>query len=358
MSPGRVRHLLPGALAAVLALAGAVRAGTLNYVPNAGFESCSGAPTAWTAQGVAMPLCSSASPHAGSFSLSLTSESGATYAGAQSECVSVPGNTLISTFAFSYRTSASDVLQVAFTANTYNGSDCTGGTGIASVGAGASFVAPLLADGDWHTVSLTALTGASTQSVRFVTSFQRSPAGMSTVDFDSLVYSADTAGTTTSTTTTSTSSIPPASTTSTTLPGDLVYPGTGKPASECYVTLRGVAATAPGKIACVDGAPTCDADGAADGTCTFAFRVCVAQALPGCQAISITSVTAAPSSLGIAAPPVPASAPVCGDPAQVIVPLRKGGTKAGRKKLLFAARNSEKPKVDRDRVRLECQPPS
>ena len=357
MHPGPLRHHLVRALCAAAALVASAQAATLNYVPNPGFESCTSAPASWFAQSAASPACSSMTPHAGSFSMSLTSGPDAGYAGAESECVAVPPNTSIQTFAFSYRTSSTDVLQVAFSAYAYNGSECTSGNGVASVGAGASFGPMLSTDGNWHTVSFTGLTDSLTNSVRFVASFQRNPVGTSTVDFDDLSYSTNVPDvTTTSTTITSSSTTP--TTTSTTLPGDLVYPGTGKPASECYVTLRGVAATVPGRIACTDGDPACDADAVADGACTFAFRVCVAQALSGCQATSVTSVTATPASLAIPVPPVPASAPVCGDAAQVTVPLRKGGAKPGRKKLTFAARNSEKPKVDRDRVRLECRPPS
>ena len=98
--------------------------------------------------------------------------------------------------------------------------------------------------------------------------------------------------------------------------------GIGKRASECFVTLRGIAAT-DGKnhVDCTDGDSSCDVDGAADGACTFNVRVCVAQASSGCQAATITSVKATPKKAGLLLPPVPATTPVCGDQATIYVKL-------------------------------------
>ena len=189
--------------------------------------------------------------------------------------------------------------------------------------------------------------------MRLVASFQHTPAtGTPTVNFDDLSFATQVPDVTT----TSTTSVSVSTTTSTTLP--VSYPGTGKPASECYVTLAGIAATGTARVDCVDGDPACDADGAVDGSCTFGFRVCVAQALSGCQATSITSVKASPASKAIAVPAVPASEPTCGPDTGVVVPLRRQGRGAGKLTLTFVAKNSVKPKLDRDRLRLRCMPPS
>jgi hypothetical protein len=55
-------------------------------------------------------------------------------------------------------------------------------------------------------------------------------------------------------------------------------------------------------------------------------------------------------------PPLPASAPTCGDLAEVAVPLKRQGRAGGRRVLTFVAKNGEKPKADRDRLRLRCLP--
>src|SRR5689334_6627139 len=46
-------------------------------------------------------------------------------------------------------------------------------------------------------------------------------------------------------------------------------PGGGPPATDCFVAFSAMTAS------CADGDPACDADGAADGTCTFSVQACV-----------------------------------------------------------------------------------
>src|SRR5436190_10707648 len=139
-------------------------------------------------------------------------------------------------------------------------------------------------------------------------------------------------------------------------PGPMI-PGIGKPASECFVTLGGVQATAENRLDCTDGDPSCDVDGDADGACTFYLRVCVAQPIAGCQATSITGVKVLPKRLGLRLPPLPAGAPVCGDQATIRVPLTKRGTKVGRLKVMLTATNDGKPKKEKDQFKLTCVPP-
>jgi hypothetical protein len=174
-----------------------------------------------------------------------------------------------------------------------------------------------------------------------------------TVYFDDFEFSSA-AGTTTSTSaSTSTTSATATSTTSTpptTLP--VSFSGTGPAASDCYVTFQGFAADARGRVDCTDGV-TCDADGGPTGSCTFAVRVCVAQPLPGCTAGTVTALKGTP---GIALPPVPAAAPACGATSQIVVPLKRNGTRPGLKRLTFTAKSDGKPKRERDVIKLRCVP--
>jgi DNA-binding beta-propeller fold protein YncE len=73
----------------------------------------------------------------------------------------------------------------------------------------------------------------------------------------------------------------------------------GAASSECLVAWRVAdAAPANGRLVCRDGDPRCDADGVADGGCTFATGLCVND--PGCTPGTFAGVTLA----GAAAPPV------------------------------------------------------
>jgi hypothetical protein len=338
----------------------AVPAYALNYVPNPGFESCvqDATPTSWAPVVPADQAdCDGTQANTGSFSLALSNPSN-TIAQAQSDCIVVPSSTLMQTFRFAYRTAASDVVQVVLTAKSYTGTDCTGSSSIASAGAGFSFVATITTDGNWHTLpNVTALIDATMHSVRFTASFQvNSAAASSIVHFDDLEFADASVGTTSTTllpgsTSTSSTTVSVTSTT-TTLPPS--FPGTGSAESECYVTFEGIAT---GRIDCTDG-DTCDADGAANGTCSFPLRVCVAQPLTGCQpAATVTSLTATPTKLAIPLPAVPASTPACGVTAPVAVGLRRNGQRPGRVSVKFVAKSDGKPKRERDVLRFRCLPP-
>ncbi len=345
----------------------------VNYVPNPGFESCTASPASWAAVATEAVACDAAMPGAGSYSMTLSNDGSATPVRAQSDCVVVPGGILIPTFRFSYRTASSAVVQATFTANAYTGNDCTGNNGVVSAGAGASFVTPIATDGIWHTPpTVSALVDASTHSIRFFATFQLSSATSAVVYFDDFEFSSA-AGTTTSSSTsttgvgitsttgsaitsttiatvTTTTSAPP-----TTLPPS--FSGTGPAASDCYVTFEGFAADTRGRADCVDGA-ACDADGAANGSCTFAVRVCVAQPLAGCTAGTVTTLKATPASSAIPLPSVPAAAPACGATTQITVPLRRNGRRPGQKALAFTAKSDGKPKRERDVIKLRCLPPA
>jgi hypothetical protein len=121
------------------------------------------------------------------------------------------------------------------------------------------------------------------------------------------------------------------------------------------VTFEGIAT---GRIDCTDGDPACDADGAANGSCSFALRVCVATAVIGCQAAAVTSLKATPTKLAIPLPAVPASTPACGAPTAVVVPLRRNGRRPGRVSVKLVAKSDGKPKKERDVLRFRCLPPA
>ena len=350
-----IRLLLIIVLAGAFHLAGTAHA--VDYVPNPGFEDCTSSPTSWAPVASDLLTCDPANPHAGASSLDLGNAPGQGLARAQSACVPIPADSGLVDASFAYRTTSAAVLQVAYTVQTFSDAGCTTNHGVASLGAGFSFGAALVTDGQWQTLGPAGIgIDSSTHSVRFLASFQLDPATTAFVNFDDLVFGTSGGSSTTTTTTTlggTSSTVGGSSTTSSTLP---TFVGTGKAASECYLTLLGIQATSGIQSECVDGDPACDRDESADGVCTFRFQVCVAQALAGCQATSITSVKASPASLAIPVPPVPASAPTCGDLAEVTVPLKRQGQAAGRRVLNFVAKNSEKPKVDHDKLRLRCLP--
>jgi len=344
-----------GGIAMVVVVVAAV-AQAANYVPNAGFESCSTTPASWTPVGAESLACDGSTPASGTYDLALSNGANAMLARAQSDCVVVTPGTSIDDFGFAYRTSAAPVYQVALTVDFFTTSDCTGTSGSDSVGAGLNYGATLTKDGSWHTTTpRTAMIDPGINSIRFTASFQAQVAQLtSTVDFDDLSFSTNATTTTTepSGSTTTTPSVG-GTTTSTTIP---TFPGKGNPASECFVTVTGLAATGDGQVDCVDGDPTCDADGVSDGTCVFAFQVCVAETLAGCRVSSITAVTAKPESLHVALPTVPASTPTCGPETQVTVPLVHHGRRPGRRTLTLTADNAGAPKHERDRIHFLCRP--
>ena len=327
----------------------------VNYVPNAGFESCAGTPASWAAVGGESVVCDTTTPETGSYDLGLTSGMNTMLAQAQSACVVVPPGTSIDDLSFSYRTSSVAVYSVALTIDSYTGSDCTGTNGSDSTGAGLQYNSTLTRDGNWHVVTpRPASIDPATNSVRFTVSFQAQAIQVpQTVDFDDLSFTANANTTTTQTQSSSTTSTTGNGTTSTTVPP---VTGKGNPAGKCFVTVEGLAATADGRALCVDGDPACDADGVANGACAFGFMICVADVLSGCHASTITAVKATPESLNVALPAVPASAPTCGPATQVVVPLTRHGRGVGRRTLTLTAENTGKPKHGRNRIRFQCRP--
>lgn len=126
---------------------------------------------------------------------------------------------------------------------------------------------------------------------------------------------------------------------------------------ECLAEIMlgaGPAPVAP-TVRCRDGDAACDADGAADGTCTMPLRLCFLDA--GCEDASVDAVrvrgrlraAVAPAASAVALPI--AGGRRCTGPVDVAVPL--GGRRRRRRTLTVAARGPGARDVDR--VRLVCE---
>jgi hypothetical protein len=157
------------------------------------------------------------------------------------------------------------------------------------------------------------------------------------------------------------------------LPGRCI-PGGGSRFTDCFVEWLVLPVPAPAEpgapprraIVCADGDPACDADGAADGTCTFRVATCVNNAdprlaprcvPPGLQGLAAT-LPAATAGFGM-----PSAAESCSAPTIVKVTLRRGG-KGKRKKTIFKLKATatgmsapgEKADTDKDSLTFTCLP--
>jgi hypothetical protein len=161
------------------------------------------------------------------------------------------------------------------------------------------------------------------------------------------------------------------------VPVDSLLGGGGSPATDCALELYGLRLVAPaeGKPArsaiCVDG-DACDADGAADGACTFPIGLCLNvddERFAECDASSVASVeplAVKPQSASIDAllASVAAAAPVtestCFFSEGLRVPVRtlsNGRLRAGKGLLKLRATTTDaRPLRDTDVVRLVCEP--
>jgi hypothetical protein len=151
-------------------------------------------------------------------------------------------------------------------------------------------------------------------------------------------------------------------------------PGGGSPTTDCQAEFDGPLLNYPvGRnrdASCIDGDPSCDADGTADGTCHFSVSVCLLNAdsrFPACvpsQVVGYKIKNRTPGTprfnqelfdlnldvlLG-----VPATTPLCTAPRLISVPLRSGGAKKGT--LRIRAESSDGTVSDRDRLVLVCLP--
>lgn len=155
-------------------------------------------------------------------------------------------------------------------------------------------------------------------------------------------------------------------------------PGRGREDRECLLEFFGVELVAPApdrparRADCFDG-QACDADGVADGVCTFPLGACLAVSDPRLPACSIEEVTsfdlrrARPESSELEAmadrvtAELPASSAFCSLSQGYPVPLRlsaSGIEKAGKAKVVarVEGRLSGQRRVDSDRLKLRCLP--
>jgi hypothetical protein len=152
----------------------------------------------------------------------------------------------------------------------------------------------------------------------------------------------------------------------------------GSKASDCAMEFYGVelVPSSEGRPArsaiCVDG-EECDADGAADGACTYSLGLCfnvTDSRLPDCTPTGIASVTLVrenPEGMGAsalvadAAGAVPVGSPTCLYGEGVRLPLREGSEpgqyRRSKGRVQIRATTTGSPSAtDTDAIRLECQP--
>jgi hypothetical protein len=94
--------------------------------------------------------------------------------------------------------------------------------------------------------------------------------------------------------------------------------GGGLADTDCRMVFRGVTATNDGSgVVCTDGDATCDADGVADGTCSFAVRLCTGTQTSTCDTVPLSSASVA--GLDLVPPRLPTFDGTCGPSLPVAV---------------------------------------
>jgi hypothetical protein len=133
------------------------------------------------------------------------------------------------------------------------------------------------------------------------------------------------------------------------------------PANDCLVGLENAQSQViTTDQTCTDGDPSCDADGAADGVCTFHIRGCVNLVAAGCTQRPIKKVKfVAPHSKDkISLTPISGStSSACGSFIDFHVPLKKKGKKPGKRKIIATAIADVKPagqNKDQDKITFNC----
>ena len=160
--------------------------------------------------------------------------------------------------------------------------------------------------------------------------------------------------------------------------------GGGSNKTDCLVTFDAAVnapAAKPRHVRCVDGDPTCDADGLVNGRCTFALSVCANSTFsPSCTLSGVQSITVdnaidngdakfdpafqavqTADDGDIQAPT--SSLDVCTNPIEIVVPIRGpvGNNRCApnRKKLRLTAISQVidgKIHTDRDKIQFTCRP--
>jgi len=139
-------------------------------------------------------------------------------------------------------------------------------------------------------------------------------------------------------------------------PGECIGGG-ASPTNECVLQWGGITSEAP---ACADGDPSCDADGLANGVCTFALQACFGLDA-ACGATTVSNVKVAPAKVPEAATLSSAiralTAGTCADVPVVVAVKRKPGAKPIKpgKTTLKVLVDSD-PGKDKDKLSLTCLP--
>src|SRR4029453_12102518 len=105
--------------------------------------------------------------------------------------------------------------------------------------------------------------------------------------------------------------------------------GGGLADTDCRMVFSGVTATnGSSGVVCRDGDPTCDEDGAEDGTCHFSVAVCTGTPPAACSTPPFTAITMA--GLDLVPPSVRAPDGTCGPSLAVAVPVGTASGATGR----------------------------
>jgi hypothetical protein len=127
----------------------------------------------------------------------------------------------------------------------------------------------------------------------------------------------------------------------TAVPARAVVLGGGDATKDCRLAFDGAdATTGASGVVCVDGDPSCDGDGVANGVCQFDVRICAGVAVDGCDPIEMDRIEVGGEPF--APPAVPASPGDCGAPSTVDVSV---GSPASATTLL-GYRNGDLAEVD------------
>lgn len=162
-------------------------------------------------------------------------------------------------------------------------------------------------------------------------------------------------------------------------PGACPIPGGGGGNSDCLAEFDGMVPNAPAHrpkyVRCVDGDPSCDRDGVADGVCSFEIRVCFNNfdsRFPRCEPLEtyffdiVGTLSEHPSfdpqkrALILAAGELlRTDDPLCTPLLPWTVELRRGGLQAATEIIRSEAHGTvprNNPRTDRDTVKAVCLP--
>lgn len=127
--------------------------------------------------------------------------------------------------------------------------------------------------------------------------------------------------------------------------------GGGPRSTDCFAEFDGITASRGTLVECTDGDPSCDTDGACDGTCEFLVRLCVNQC--STPPISISRLRLKGPALEL--PALPATAATCGGYTSVRVPAASGRRRRKPKPTFKLTTFGRGMKLDRDKATLVCK---